>query len=260
MLPRTPHHARHRMLEGLLWRVAQHPDAEAFVLRGGLLVRRWFSELDRPALDVDLVCDLPYDAAAMRQRVAEILSVRATDGVRFHVPGFRLDATWAHTEIPGFKLKVAGWVDGRPTDVTADLTFRLPVWPAPVRTSWEGPGGAASLRTCQPQTLIGRKLQVVAELGRRYWRPKDLNDARLLLRRFELSRAVLDRSLQAAFEGYAETLAEVREAFSRDGWWHTPQAEARWEMYLEECHPSYDAPDDLDAAVGEVRQRMHGIV
>ena len=248
------------MLEAFLWRVAQHPEADAFVLRGGMLVRRWFPGCDRPALDVDLVCAMPYDEGAMRQRLTEILGTDAPDGVRFHVEGFRLDATFADTDIPGFKLRVAGWVDGSPADMSADLTFRLPVWPDPRRAELHSRAGAASLRCCQPQTLIGRKLQVVAELGRRWWRPKDLNDARWLLRRFEPSAAVLAQSLEAAFEGYAETLADVREAFAHDGWWHTPGADTRWEHYLEARHDGYDAPEDVADAVAEVRARMGAVL
>ncbi len=41
----------HRLLEGVLLRLARLPDAAHFILRGGMLLRRWFP---RRADDLDL--------------------------------------------------------------------------------------------------------------------------------------------------------------------------------------------------------------
>ena len=46
---------RHRLLEGVLLRLARLPDAGGLALRGGMLLRHWFRPLPREALDLDLV-------------------------------------------------------------------------------------------------------------------------------------------------------------------------------------------------------------
>src|SRR6478736_1679262 len=56
----SPDETRHRLLEGVLLRLARRPDAGAFVLRGGLLLRHWFRPLSRTADDLDLVAAFPF--------------------------------------------------------------------------------------------------------------------------------------------------------------------------------------------------------
>src|SRR4051812_32601627 len=51
---------RHRLLEGVLLRLARLPDAGRFVLRGGMLMRMWFRPLARVAGDLDLVATFPF--------------------------------------------------------------------------------------------------------------------------------------------------------------------------------------------------------
>src|SRR5438874_2047748 len=83
--------ARHRLLGGFVRRIAEGADADAFALRGGMLVRHWFPESRRPARDVDLVCRLPYELHAMRARFARTLARDAEDGVVFEADRFRVD-------------------------------------------------------------------------------------------------------------------------------------------------------------------------
>src|SRR5215510_13547122 len=66
--------ARHRLLAGFVRRIAEGDDADAFALRGGMLVRHWFPASRRPARDVDLVCRSPYDLRAMRAVFARALA------------------------------------------------------------------------------------------------------------------------------------------------------------------------------------------
>ncbi|MBX2803401.1 MAG: nucleotidyl transferase AbiEii/AbiGii toxin family protein [Myxococcales bacterium] len=250
---------RHRLLEGFLLRLGRQPDAEAFVLRGGMLARQWLPEERRPALDVDVVCRLPYHEPTIRERLAGILGETVDDGVRLEPRGFRLDTIWPGHPIPGFRLFAAGMVDGRPADFGVDLTFHLPVWPDPVRSRLVFERGDTWLWTCQPQTLIGRKIQVLTELGPARWRPKDLLDVRALLARFPLEAMELGQTIERALDGYAETLYDVREVFGADGWWDAPQALHRWSHVI--ARPAGRVmPADLHAVVEEVRAQVRPVL
>src|SRR5215218_5999897 len=86
---------RHRLLEGVLLRLARRPDAGELVLRGGLLLRHWFRPLPRPAEDLDLVATFPFDVAeAARRLLAVFADDSIPDGVSFDLEGVRADGIW----------------------------------------------------------------------------------------------------------------------------------------------------------------------
>jgi hypothetical protein len=208
------------MLEAFVHRVARHPDADAFALRGGMLVRHWFPEAGRPVRDLDLVCSLPFEVEPMRARIAAVLADRLPDGVTFD-DRFRVDPIWTGTRHPGLRLFVVGQVDGWSADMSADVTFQLEIWPRPERAT---PFGAA-LSVCPPATLIGRKLQVLAALGRRHWRPKDLGDVWLMLQR-PPPMPVLGEAIERSFFDPSQSIDALW-----GSWWSDVRAVARWGRY-----------------------------
>jgi hypothetical protein len=121
--------ARHRLLEGFVLRLALQPDADAFVLRGGMLLRQWFPALGRPALDLDLLCALPFDVQDLRHRLRAVLAQPVGDGVTFTPERFRLDPIWVNTPAPGLRLFAVGRVDEELADLRVDVTFGLRPWP-----------------------------------------------------------------------------------------------------------------------------------
>jgi hypothetical protein len=80
---------RHRLLEGILLRLARRPDAGAFVLRGGALLRHWLRPVPRPAEDLDLVATGPFDSREVARRFLPLLADPADDGVAFDAAGVR---------------------------------------------------------------------------------------------------------------------------------------------------------------------------
>ncbi|MEZ4240692.1 MAG: nucleotidyl transferase AbiEii/AbiGii toxin family protein [Myxococcota bacterium] len=217
--------ARQRLLEGVLLRLALAPDADAFVLRGGMLVRHWFPEARRTARDVDLVCRLPYDPADLRRRLAALLAdPRPQDGVRYDVDRLRLDRLWPDSDAPGLRLFAAGLGDGVPGDLTVDLTFGIDLWPGPVQAELALPRGRAIVWTCRPEVLIGRKLRVSADLSRRRWRPKDLADL-WWLARVAPARAAVGEALERVDpDGRTGALLDR-------GWWADPVAVGKWHRF-----------------------------
>src|SRR4051812_35199675 len=99
--PASPHAARHRLLEGLLPRLAgTGPDG--FVLRGGMLLRHWFRPLPRPAADLDLVGTFPWSVEETTRRFAVLLAEQGVaDGVSFDPERFRAEGIWLQSDYPG---------------------------------------------------------------------------------------------------------------------------------------------------------------
>src|SRR5205085_10546786 len=100
---------RHRLLEGVLLRLARLPDADEFVLRGGMLMRLWFRPLVRPAGDLDLVATFPFGVPETAGRLVPLLADRGVDdGVVFDAERFRVEAIWQDTAFPGVRMFGSG--------------------------------------------------------------------------------------------------------------------------------------------------------
>src|SRR3954451_22584481 len=93
---------RHRLLEGVLLRLARRPDSAEFVLRGGMLMRHWFRPVPRPAEDLDLVATFPFAIEEAARRFLPVLADRAVaDGVTFDAERVRVEAIFLDTGSPG---------------------------------------------------------------------------------------------------------------------------------------------------------------
>jgi hypothetical protein len=240
--------ARRQLLKGFLLRLAAVRDADAFALRGGMLVDQWLPEAHRSIDDVDLVCALPYRHHDLRLRLHEVLRREAGDGVVFDAERFRVD-TVTFSGRPGLKLFAAGRVDGVFGEITVDLTFQLDVWPTAKRSIIAGERGSATLWTCTHEMVVATKLGVLAELGPREWRPKDLADIWIALRRCRpVSSVVLGETLERRFG-----VAHAADAILTNPWWHDMRAAMRWGRYVAR---QALVPDALDAVIAEVRDKL----
>lgn len=221
-------------------RLAAGRDAEAFALRGGMLVRSWVPE--RRIRDVDLVCSLPYRPREMRERLREILTRHLDDGVVFETERFRIDLMRSEGSQATLTLFAIGEADGAVAEITVDVTFQLDVWPAAKRCAVETTRGTAMVWACPREMVISTKLRVIAELGPREWRPKDLADLWLVMRRFPTaSFSVLGEAIERCLgtTGARDILAA--------SWWREGVAASRWARY---------STSSLDAVIAEVRHHL----
>lgn len=251
--------ARHHLLDGFLARLARCRDVDAYALRGGMLVRHWFPDVGRPAADIDLVCSLPYDLGDLRSRLHEVLAVELADGVVFDRDRFRTDQLRPQSSHPGLRLFVAGTFAGWAGQMSVDLTFHLDAWPAACRTSIATSLGEVQLWTCRPEMLTGRKLQVTAELGHRYWRPKDVADLLLMCRHFPSSASVLGEAVERSFVGQPDRqLAQLPRLFGSRSFLRDDRARGRWRQYVHRTGIS--VPAHLDQVVTELHTHLRPIL
>src|SRR5262245_53982539 len=103
---------RHRLLEGVLLRLARRPDAGEYVLRGGMLLRHWFRPVPRPAEDLDLVAPRGFGVEEVERCFRPLFAYEAPDGVAFDVERLRFEAIMLDTGSPGVRVFVSGVVAG----------------------------------------------------------------------------------------------------------------------------------------------------
>lgn len=257
----SPETIRHRLLEGMLLRLARLADAERFILRGGMLLRLWFRPYDRPAADLDLVSTYPFSVEQTAQRFAPLLADRSIDdGVTFDTERFRVEGIWLNTNFPGVRLFASGEVDGVEDDLSVDVTFGEPLVPPPLLGDYpiRGRELTARLWMCRPETIAGRKLHALMHMGMLHWRPKDLNDLRLLLERVPMNFADLPAAIAASFTSRGNTTAEARSLFAHS-WWTLKRSAARWQDFVQQAN-GQQVPRKLASVVAEVAERLAPIL
>ena len=154
---------RHRLLEGVLLRLARRADAGDFILRGGMLLRHWFRPIPRPAGDLDFVATFLYDVEETVRRFVPILRDEAVaDGVVFDAERARFEAIFLDTGSPGVRVFASGMAGGDEADFHVDFTFRPFPRPAPMFGEiGTACGAAARVWICRPETMVGQKMQAL---------------------------------------------------------------------------------------------------
>ena len=245
---------RHRLLEGVLLRLARSPDAGGLVLRGGMLLRHWFRPIPRPADDLDLVAPTPADAEVAGRRFPSLLADGAGDGVAFDADRLEVEGIWQHTAHPGVRIHACGAVGGDEAEFQVDITGGPPPRPAPVMGEIPTAFGTpARVWVCRPESIVGQKVQALWHLGTHGWRPKDLDDLRRLLERLPMDPAALREALAAAFAEMGGTGDDARALFA-SSWWGLKLSSARWLDFVESLR-GRGAPD-LAAVVAGVSARL----
>jgi hypothetical protein len=252
---------RHRLLEGVLLRLALRPDAAEFVLRGGLLMRHWFRPIPRPAEDLDLVATFPF---AVEEAAARFLPVLAdgsvADGVVFDTDRTRFEGIWLDSGTPGVRFFASGSAHGAEADFHVDITFGPFPRPAPVFGAIPTACGEdARVWMCRPEAVVGHKMQALWHRGMLGWRPKDLHDLRLLLTRVPMDDADLRGSIIAYLADVGGTADDARALFGPSSWWGMKMASARWLDFVKSSQ-GQAMPRELTKVVAEIAGRLGPIL
>ena len=252
---------RHRLLEGVLLRLAEWPDAGGLVLRGGVLLRHWFRPLTRPALDLDLVAPSPLTVEQASRLYAPLFADRfVADGVTFDTDRIQMEAIWRHTDNPGVRVHVGGRVGENEADIQVDITGGPAPRPAPVFGDFPTScGQSARVWMCRAESVIAQKVQALWHLGMMGWRPKDLNDLRLLLARMPVNGAELREAIAAYMADMGGTGTDARAVFGPSAWWGMKLSSARWLDFAESVR-GQNVPRDLAGVVAEVADRLAPIL
>lgn len=258
----TPEVTRHRLLEGILLRLARLPDADRFVLRGGMLLRHWFRPLDRPAADLDLASTLSFSVEETAKRFVPLLADRGiADGVTFNTERFRIEPIWLNTDFPGVRIFAFGLANGCEGEFSIDVTYGEPLVPEPELHDYPTLCRRMSARVwmCRPETIIGRKLHAIWHMGMMHWRPKDLNDLRLIFERVPIRANMLQEAITLSYTSRGEAPAEARLIFGPDSWWKMKMSVARWHDFFE-ASPGSKVPYELSKVVAYVAERLNPVL
>lgn len=246
--------ARHRLLEGVLLRL----DAAEFVVRGGVLLRHWFRPLPRVAEDLDLIAAFPFSVEEALRRFRPVFAATADDGATFEQ--VRGEGIFLDTGSPGVRVFATGAVGGVEVDFHTDITARPFPRPAPVIESIPTAcGQVARVWACRPEAVAAQKVQALAHLGLYSWRPKDLNDLRLLLDRVPMDAGELRDAVAAYLADLGRPPADALALFGPDSWWGLKFSSARWLDFV--AGPTgREVPSDLAGVAAAIADKLNPIL
>lgn len=188
-------------LERLLFRLAQSPHADRFVLKGAMLMMSWFDDPHRGTRDLDLLGFGDPEPESMLATFREILAQEAADGVEFDVDALRVDRIREELEYGGLRLRTTASISGARISLTIDIGFGDAMEPGAEMLDYPSMLAfpAPRLRAYARETVIAEKFQAMVALGRANSRMKDFYDIWILSKSFDFTDDRLARAIAATF-------------------------------------------------------------
>lgn len=223
-------------LERILYRLAESPHAERFVLKGALLFTLWYDMPHRPTRDADLLGFGASDRDAVVQTFREIAAVAVEDGIVFDPTSVTAEEIRKEAGYGGMRVIIAGELAKARCKTQIDVGFGDAVTPAPVESVYPvllADLPAPRLRTYPTYTVIAEKLHAVAVLGMTNSRLKDYFDLAVLMERETLECELLAKAIRATFERRGMAVPQALPIGLSDEFAHDPSRQALWNTLLE---------------------------
>ena len=189
--------------ERLLYRLAQSPHAERFVLKGATLFTLWTGRPHRATRDLDLLGFGEPSVDGLRTVFAELLAIDVgDDGVVFHAGELDVGLIREDQEYGGIRIVTSAQVKAARVRLQVDVGFGDAVTPEaavvefPTLLDFPAP----RLRVYPRETVVAEKLEAMVQLGMANSRMKDFYDLAVLSNLFEFDGELLTRAIRATFE------------------------------------------------------------
>jgi hypothetical protein len=190
-------------MERFLYRLSCSPSADAFVLKGALMLRVWQSPGQRPTMDIDMLGRAPDNIAEIDRRMRSIIGVAVpADGLVFQPGDMRIDRIQGNAEYRGFRVRVPGRLTTARFVVQVDIGFGDAVHPPAKRMAFpvllDHP--MPSLWCYGRETTIAEKFQIMVKLDVLNSRMKDYYDVWLLSRQCAFAGDILAEAIRMTFD------------------------------------------------------------
>jgi predicted nucleotidyltransferase component of viral defense system len=226
------------VLERLLYRLSQTEHRERFILKGAMLLTRWFEDPLRPTRDLDLLGIGRDDEEELVRIFGEICALSYDDGVVFDPSSIRVERIRQQTDYGGLRLTAQAKVDTGTFKITVDVAFGDSVEPGlqdidlPVLLDFPAP----HLRAYARETVIAEKFQAMVLSGRANSRMKDLYDIWVLSTNFEFKGDALARAIAATFARRKTDIpAELPDALTA-AFVEDPAKVAQWNSFVDDVN------------------------
>ncbi len=233
-------------MERFLYRLAQSPHADRFVLKGALMFNAWRAPTPRPTKDIDLLGRLENSTNALTAVMRDVChqAVEA-DGVVFDSNGVAAAVIKEDADYEGVRVTFRGSLQNARIAMQIDIGFGDVVYPGPQMTDYPTilDHAVPRLRGYSRETAVAEKFEAMVKLGLLNSRMKDFYDIWLLSREFNFDGVTLATAIQKTFANRGTTIESQPTAFSQA--FATDQAKAiQWQAFVRKSL-LMDAPPEL---------------
>lgn len=196
-------------LESFLYRLTQTVHADAFVLKGGILLTAY--DVRRPTKDLDAeAISTSVTPEQVSQVVRDAATVDADDGIVFGLDSMATQEIRDDAEYPGLRMRVPVTLASWKGKVAWDISTGDPIVPAPrAVTIPRVIGDPITVVGYRPETVIAEKGVTILERGTTSTRWRDYIDIVLLPARYEIDAAELRRAAESVADYRGVDLAPV---------------------------------------------------
>ncbi|MDZ4655204.1 MAG: nucleotidyl transferase AbiEii/AbiGii toxin family protein [Coriobacteriia bacterium] len=234
-------------MERFLFRLSQTRWSDHLVVKGAVMLRVWDAAVARPTRDIDFLGRVDNTPDAIRDIVAECLSIQLDDGLAFESEINAVPIT-VENRYPGVRAKVAGDLGGARFVLRLDVGIDDAVVPDPGWVDYPVllQDQVPRILAYQPATAVAEKFQAMIEIGLANSRMKDYHDIWMLSRTLEFDGQDLADAIRATFQRRdtelpSETPAELTREYTGQ-----PETSRMWDTYRKGFSASAcDLPEDL---------------
>jgi predicted nucleotidyltransferase component of viral defense system len=176
-------------MERFLFRLAQSPFADRFILKGALLLTAWRAPMARRTIDIDLAGRTSNELDHIKELVGTVCDVIVEpDGIEFNRDSIEVTQIKEDADYEGVRVNFHAVLAKARVPMQIDIGFGDVVVPEPTKIEYptllDFP--APSLQAYPRETVIAEKLEALTKLGLLNCRMKDYYDIALLSRMYPL--------------------------------------------------------------------------
>jgi hypothetical protein len=199
-------------VERFLYRLAQSPYSDRFVLKGATLFAVWTKEMYRPTRDLDLLGHGDSSADILRNLFVSLCTLEVEpDGLIFDPASIRVTEIREDQEYPGQRVRLKILLGKAEIPLQIDIGFGDVITPKADEITYPTilGGPAPRLKAYPRETVIAEKLQAMTELGILNTRIKDFYDMWVMSQKFTFQGPLLIQAIRSTFQRRQTEIARL---------------------------------------------------
>jgi hypothetical protein len=247
-------------MERFLYRLAQSPYVDNFVLKGALMFTVWGAPATRPTKDIDFLAKTKNTIAAVLPIIRAVCDQPVEpDGLVFDDTTVEGTLIKEDADYEGIRVTFLAKLQNARVSMQLDLGYGDVVVPGPKMADYPVILNlpAPRVRAYSRESVAAEKFEAMIKLGQLNSRMKDFFDLWLLSRQFDFDGVMLTTAITRTFKNRktpipTEALA-LTSAFADD-----PTKQTQWKGFLRKTR-LHNAPEDLHEVVHTLRVFLHPV-
>jgi len=240
-------------MERILYRLAQSPHADRFVLKGALMFNVWQAATSRPTKDIDLLGRMDHSTDALAATMRDICGQAVeADGLVFDPDSVEAVVIKEDADYEGVRVILRGSLQNARIAMQIDIGFGDVMYPGPEMMEYPTilNHAAPRLRGYARETTTAEKFEAMVKLGQVNSRIKDFYDIWALSRQFDFDGKTLAAAIQKTFAHRRTTVTPQPTAFSM-AFATDPTKTTQWQAFVRKTRLK-DAPAEFVEVVHAV--------